>query len=298
LLYNRSQIHKIEIMWKWSKWVLLLLVLAGTIVLALTISSSHQNKENTEPTENVQIILGPGEETRTFTTDELQAANIALKNGIIIEDPENDFYPIPHGTIQKEDNRPDNSDPYPIPWTDLKSVNIGADKNYLYVKSTFWGQFPNERTIYNGDLVWGSGVKLTNFKFKNKESKIDSADMSDTIRYDNEPIPGLLHSAMISPTITVNFELQFKTTTGEGMITGGPGFDYILAAYPLKNYDLKLGDEVTFDASSESGSDKFHHEAIDLLLDQTNSKFGKTLIYKIGSNTYSILSNPDQKDHS
>ena len=75
------------------------------------------------------------------------------------------------------------------------------------------------------------------------------------------------------------------------MIGGGSGYDYILGAYPLSLFNLEIGDKVTFSISTETGSAKYHHEAINFLLDQpdVNAKAGATIEYILGSNTYKNL---------
>ena len=77
-----------------------------------------------------------------MTKEELAKANTALEAGIFIEDEENDFIDLPEGL--QGDGRPDSQDPLPLPFADIKSVRIGADETYIYLKYEFYGTFPDE----------------------------------------------------------------------------------------------------------------------------------------------------------
>ena len=57
-------------------------------------------------------------------------------------------------------------------------------------------------------------------------------------------------------------------------------------------FGIKLGDEVTFSFSTETGSNTYHHEALDLVLNQEGSKFGATIQYRLGDNVYEALPSP------
>jgi hypothetical protein len=93
-------------------------------------------------------------------------------------------------------------------------------------------------------------------------------------------------------------ETIFKVLTDDSMVEGGPGYDYILSAFPLSLFSLKLGDEVTFDSDTETGSVIYHHEAVDTLLGELDSKFGKIIRYRIGADQYEIVPNPEYNGHS
>jgi hypothetical protein len=186
-------------------------------------------------------------------------------------------------------------------------VSVGADQHYIYFKFQFWGVFPQKAVTYNGDLIRGTGAKITSFTFVNSEGNKDSADLgagpwyvtTENAKWVTTNRATLGQSAMISPTGKDDkMETIFKVNTGAGMVDGGPGCDYILSAFPISLFNLKLGDEVTFDSSTETGSTIFHHEALDLLLDKPGDKFGETIKYKLGSDYYEIVPNPDYNNHS
>jgi hypothetical protein len=296
----------------WWIWAVLGI---GIVILAVIIYSGFKDGTQTDGGHNNQtymtkdgILIDGGKDglTRPFTDTELTAANLAIANGIKIEDTQYDWYKFPVGSIQP-DGRPDNPEPYPLPWTDFRSVSVGVDQNYIYFKFQFWGEFPLGAVSYNGDLINSTGAKITNFTFTNNEGKKDSADLGAGPWYvtmeNNTWVPAenvrLGQGAMISPTgRDEHMETIFKINTGAGMIAGGPGYDYILSAFPLSLFNLKLGDEVTFDSSTETGSKIYHHEAVDILLDKPGEKFGEVVIYKLGSDHYEIMLNPDYSNHS
>jgi hypothetical protein len=263
-----------------------------TLGVLVRVWAFETNRGNVQNEDNV-------EHTGQFSDAQLQQANLVLSNGIKIDDPENDFYHFPENHFQP-DGRPDNPGPYPLPYTDLRSLTVGADQDYFYTNFQFWGQFPDGPAIYNGDALSSVTVKSESFTFINGENNEDSAQLGDQVVFienqeggNTEPSehPTLSHAAMITPTgQDEQMETVYETNTGAGMVSGGPGYDYVLSAYPLRIFDIKLGDEVTFSFSTETGSNTYHHEALDLLLGQEGSKFGATIQYKLGDNAYDVLS--------
>ena len=90
-------------------------------------------------------------------------------------------------------------------------------------------------------------------------------------------------------------EILYKINTGEGLIAGGAGQDYILSAFPLSLFGIKLGDEVLFSCATETGSKVYHHAAVDVLFGSPTSKAGATLSYVLGAGDYKIEKLPDSK---
>lgn len=263
----------------------------------------HQKKTEEKPQEkkkNEGDFVAVGE-TKTFSAEQLAAANTALNNGIKIDDPQNDWYKVAEGTKQS-DGRPDNPNPYPLGWTDLKSLNIGADQNYIYIKFIFWDRFPDKALSYSGDKMDGGSAKINYFTFTNSQGKQDWADLITPISLREQSNGKLMPSevmAMISPKgKDVHNETLFTTYTKDGLFAGGPGKDYLLSAFPLEQFNLKLGDKVTFDCTTEIGSEIYHHEAIDILLSRDDSKFADTIEYVLGSNTYQNMAQQNEDTHS
>ena len=236
-----------------------------------------------------------GVPTERFTSSQLATAQEALKNGITFTDPQNDWYIIAPGTTQPY-GRPDNPDTYPLGWTDVKSISIGANGTYLYVKFEFWDEFPFEQPVYNGDAITGVGGKIEQFTFTKADGTEDTADLGAGVDWIADQNSGRIQtilgqSAMISPIGVDEYsETVYERYTGAGLIAGGPGYNYVLSAFPLSLLNLQLGDTVTFALSSETGSTTYHHEAIDFLLsDSRESKEKNSTRYTLGSDTYELI---------
>jgi len=279
-------------------------VMIFIILLMIVFTACSSNQKNATEMQDKYAKNDKGEPTRSFTSAELQAAEKALQNGVKIDDQQNDFFKIPPGTVQP-DGRPDNPNPYPLPWIDFQSVSFGADENYLYVKFQFWGKFPKKGIIYDGDMIWSTGAKIDEMYFVNPEGKNDSAEFCSDVMFvrDDEHGNRVLadeslvgHLTMISPQgHDEKMETIYKTRTGAGMVAGGAGYDYVLSAIPLRIFGIKLGDEIIISFATETGSSKYHHEAIDFILDnpEHTTKGGAKLKYKLGSNSYENLGIPD-----
>jgi len=279
----------------WWIWLL-----AGALALLLlfatwTIITNHRTRPRTA--EGTYISPGKDGQGRAFTASELKAAESALAGGIKIDDPQHDWFQFPPGSIQP-DGRPDNPDPYPYGWTDLRSVRVGADQQYIYFKFQFWDEFPKNAVSYNGDLIRDTGAKVTDFKPLSTTIGFTSGDLGADIFFlesqDGDWVPArhitIGQGAMLSPIGTDEYmETLYQTYTSLGMVDGGPGHDFLLAAFPLSLFNLKLGASVSFSIATETGSLAFHHEAMDLLLEQPGSKFGLTIHYQLGSNTYETV---------
>jgi hypothetical protein len=280
-----------------KRFWLLVLVLAIIILIILVMSAYNGHQQGVD----LQKKTDKGDKSQPFTEKQLEAGNLALQDGIKIDDPQNDYFKFPLHHFQP-DGRPDNDNPYPLNYTDLRSLSIGADQDYLYVKFQFWGEFPEKSPYYNGDLIWSVGGKIEDFNFTNSEGKQDSAELGDSVWFvgNNEkgeisPVeqPSIGQLSLISPTgKDEKMEMVYKTWNGSGMIAGGPGYDYLIGAYPLRLFGIKLGDNVTFSASTETGSTVYHHVCIDFILGKEGYLGGSTIKYKLGDNKYEIIKPP------
>lgn len=177
---------------------------------------------------------------------------------------------------------------------------MGADSVYVYVKFHFWGRFPDEPVTYNGDTIAGGCGKINSFSFTNEEGQQDTADLISNISFSqmsNREIQGVDLIAIISPSgHDEDLETIFTVYSNEGLIAGGGGTDYLLGAFPLDQFNLELGDTVTFDSTSEFGSEVYHHEAVDILFSRENTKFGETIQYVLGSNEYTVVPPVDEEN--
>jgi len=294
-------------------WVILVAIFLGiglSILIYAAIDGNIHDREMQALSDKVKTDKN-NSETKTedqyywaskMSDAQLEKANKALSQGIKIDDPQNDFYHPTAGTIQG-DGRPDNTDPYSILFTDLKSFSTGADNENLYFKYEFWGEFPQEAFSYNGELIHGIGVNIW-LTFVNTEGAQDNAELSDCVIYvdkvGQDPTkwqsmnPRVLHELRLSPIgLDEKGETIYKKedNSNSGAIIGGPGFNYFESYYPLSIFGIEYGDKVLLAIITETGSATFHHEAADFLLDQPDviAKAGATIEYVLGSNTYKNL---------
>jgi len=294
---NQAHGSRKVILKSWGFWVILtiiFLVLAGVIYSKLIQHQLSPAKESAGL---------DGQTTRSFSKSELDAANAALAKGVKFEDPQNDFYIIPKDVIEG-DGRPNNNKPYPLGYTDMKSFTVAADESYLYFKHELWDKFPRSLPQYGDDSIWITGPAVDQMFFY-KDGQADLAQIISELGYttgrptaDNKvsPLkkPELRNSIMMSPTgLDSTGDNIVKNHTRSGMIAGGVGTDYVLSAVPLNIFGLKLGDEIIFSVGDETGSAIYHHESVDLLLEEGNNKNGDKIRYKLGSATYERMSLSD-----
>lgn len=296
-------------------WWLGLAVILAVVVIGVSIGTkkngSPDKEKNLNGTTNNDVpVEGSGDPNKTgktlpFTEDQLRVAETALASGIKIEDPKDDFYIYTHYRTT-DTYRGNNISPYPMPFTDLKSLSVGADSKYLYLKFEYWGILPNDHVSYNGDYIISHGGKLDEilFKDKNGQDKVDAAH--DGIGYYVED-NGVYRQ--IDPVInTMSYigrngkdasgEDTFLINSMNGLLLGGPGYDYTLSARPLSELGFGLGDEITFRGSTETGSIKHHHEAIEFVLGRETEGYmeGSLISYTLGENSYQIVKGPETKD--
>jgi hypothetical protein len=290
-------------------WWMILTVLLFSIIVAVSlvyVLRSRDKEVISDESEGETIQLeedDPYAWVIEFSEEELQHANQALSGGITINAPENDFYHPPEGSVQA-DGRPDNPNPYPIPFTDLKRVTVGADGENLYVKYEFWGEFPTEAYVYENEMIHAVGAKMTEFTFTDSDGDEDVAELDLSVMYIEKPEgvdprdyppmnPKMLLEYRITPLgLDETMETIFESTGNSdiGRAFGGPGYDYLLGSYPLSLFDISLGDIVEFSVTTESGSTTFHHEGSDFLLDAPPpAKSGSKIQYTLGEDTYEDL---------
>jgi hypothetical protein len=245
-----------------------------------------------------------------FDDNELKAAEAALAKGITIADPQNDWAPISEGV--QPDGRMDNGNPYPISFTDVKSVTLGADSQYFYVKVDLYGIIPADVTYWENkdqkktDFIHGFGCNVVLDRFFNRNTgKEDTGMMQLGLSYIEgniwgfmtnpvfytPPVVGLSSYATPSGIKDERNEELYSTTSGQGLVAGGAGTNYVIGAFPLSTFGLQPGDVVELEVSMETGSLLFHHECVDVILD-SGYKAGDTIRYKLGSDTYENLGPP------
>jgi len=293
--------------------LILLISLVGFLV-SLNQTEKKRNAEK-EQQKQAQINKERAKENQgykyiepTMTEAELAKASLALKNGVSIDDPANDFAIPPVGV--DADGKSDNQKPYSLGWNDIKKVTFGADNENFYIRYDFYGMFPNSMVTTEGDDIRGIGgnvglskftstdgttnegmwqIGLTYAESKGKDSKDESAGF-------NIITPRLHVTSIASPTseIDKHGETIYSLGSDKGKVYGGVGKDFLMAAFPLANLHVLPNSDISFDISVETNSHIYHHSSIDPLLDFGSSKSGKTIQYKLGSNTYTSFK-PDYK---
>jgi hypothetical protein len=245
-----------------------------------------------------------------FSAEQLRTAEAALTSGVTINDPEADWAPISEGF--QPDGRMDNGKPYPLAFTDVKSVSFGADDQYLYLKVVLYDVIPADVVYWENDefkktdYIQGMGCNLGLSSFLNRNTgKTDEGLMQLGVTY----IEGSGRENLENPTFytpPVVATSNFATLTGtkdkynediygvsasNGLTSGGAGKNYFMGAFPLSLFGLQLGDVIEFSISMEVGSKLFHHECVDVLLD-CGYKTGETIRYQLGAGTYENLGPP------
>jgi hypothetical protein len=247
---------------------------------------------------------------KPFSAKELKAAEAALAAGVTITDPANDWAPISEGT--QPDGRMDNGNPYPISFTDVKSMTFGADSQYLYLKVELYDIIPTkvvywQNTEFNKeDFIHSFSCNFGLSHFLNRNTgKADGGLMQLGVSYvEGDPRDNLVNPKFLNPPVVAisnfatvtgnkdkNNEDTYNVSNGDGRTGGGAGKNYVIGAFPLSNFGLQFGDVIEFDFSMETGSKLFHHECVDVILD-CGYKAGETIRYKLGANTYESLGPP------
>ena len=90
---------------------------------------------------------------------EIQQAETALANGIIINDPAQDF-PLMGQKGENVKEKPNNDNPYNLPFLDIKEVKAAKDGNYLYFKVIFFDKIPKRIVRLSGDRLLSDGMKV------------------------------------------------------------------------------------------------------------------------------------------
>lgn len=291
-------------------WILIGIIptlLLSALMVYIIVRNSSQNEESTIiPTQEEMKkdqdgyeIVDPYWWSSKLTDQELVDASEALSTGIKINDDQNDFYHPPEGTIQP-DGMPDNPNPFPIPFTDLKSVSIGADDENLYIKYEYGGVFPDQAPTYQGEMIYDVGAKVAQMHYVTKSGIADQADVAGSVMlYDGDAkrtfaIGRLLNEYRITPTGNYDEtgdETFERSGQDQGKIFGGSGYNYVLCMLPLSLFDIELGTEITFESGSEAHSASFHHEAIDNL-GVGDLQFSPIFTHVLGSDSYQVSPNP------
>ncbi len=290
----------------WLIFIIAIVVLAGGFIVISNIQGqkneeqkqSQKDKQKADETNNQEYVY----EDPVMNTEQLATATTALQSGISIDDPANDFAQVaeaPKGL----DGKNDNTKPYQLNWNDVKKVTIGADNENFYIRYDYYGAIPGNMVTVGGDDIktlscnvglakfisnsgqQNEGMFQVGVQFTEQRGK-DSKD--ESLGYDAlaKPRMGLTSIASPSSQLDKYGETEYAIQSQNGTVFGGIGSDYIIAAFPLANLDIKPGSEMTFDISVETNSRIYHHSSIDPILDYGSTKTGMQITYNLGSNSY------------
>ncbi len=208
------------------------------------------------------------------------AAESAFRSGVTIEDEQNDF--VMMGTNKEEPNE-NNPSPYRLSYLDIKSLQLGADEKYLYYKVTFQEMIPQSGTKVGDDQILDPGMKLNLVDDQNQDYAI--LDLG----YSYLPL-GLYNIGTYyyyGPTGVVwPEENRFLHQDYDSKIFGGPGYEYVMGAFPLKKLGLGIKQEVNLTLSIEARSKKYSHAAVDNLGGE--DKMPGIITWKIGGKQFII----------
>lgn len=244
-----------------------------------------------------------------MTAEQLDKANAALVSGVIIDDQEDDFAISPLGPAGL-DGKTDNPNAYKLKWNDIKKVTFGADPDNFYVRYDFYGVIPTTMVTVNGDDIKSIACNIGLSKFTTTSGATDEGMWQVGISYTEQhgkdskdesagydvitPRIGLTSIATPTSVQDKYGETMYTTSSSNGAVSGGAGYDYLVALFPLANLNMAPGTSITFDIGVETNSRTYHHSSIDPLLDFGSAKSGKVITYTLGSNTYTSII-PDYK---
>jgi len=238
------------------------------------------SSENNQPTQE-NIVDNTG--NNASVSEEM--ANIALSSGTKIIDQTGDW--ISTG------DQGDNPSFYPIDFVDIKEVDVGVDENYLYVKATFNGQWPesdNDWPSINGDqITWTEFSAMIDADNNSQTGCLSdggteialefSMRMNDTT---GNP-PGAHHGYKTDPS-GIEFPEENRYLgdydLSDNKMIGGPGYNYVTGVYPLENLKLTVGQGITLKMKAESMSERYNHAAFD----DMNFLNGPSIVITLGEN--------------
>ena len=169
----------------------------------------------------------------------------------------------------------DNHVIYPVDFGDINNLKIGLDDQYLFIKLTMNGTFPEEGgsfPVFDRDQLHKYGFDLRVDTDNNNRTGCLSDNGAEFmtgygIAYEN----GQIHTNWISystdPTGTETSELaRYKNTVFTNQLQfGGVGHDYFSMAIPLSPLRITRGQEITINAWVEISSDRYDHASFDIL---------------------------------
>lgn len=219
---------------------------------------------------------GGSGQVRAMSKVEISRAGAALAKGIFLEDQKDDFSWFVKG--------------FNLARFDLKSVTIGVNKKYLYLKYQVFDKF-NEQRLINAYTMTGTGfnASLRLVKDQKKVSPYGTglySTLGAGVDFQGDKVEG-------GATYFLNIPDGLPESGMEGYgITKGMdaiatrGGSWLIAAFPLKSIGLKYGDDVIMTFGTETGSTTEFHLAIDPLMGYGKTKCPANIHFVVGESKY------------
>ena len=258
----------------WWSWVIIVVVLGGLFILVMSIITDDEKKS-----ENY-------ENTVQFSSDQLEKANEALNNGITINDGKDDFLTEADLVVEG----------YQVPPFDAKSISFGIDDRYFYFKCIYWETAPKDLKIKDyTDFQMNCGISLYIDQKQDNVTKWGKGQYHLlATNYDFAEKILMIELYLDIPEGAPEEEYDYKANSHYinwpkgGLVYGGAGYDNVIAAWPLSELGMKIGDAVTININTEVGAKESKtHLAVDMI-PQGSKKDDSKIKWILGQNEYLV----------
>ena len=186
-----------------------------------------------------------------------QEAEKVLAQGISINDPAQDF-PLMGQKGENVKEKPNNDNPYNLPFLDIKEVRAAKDSEYLYFQIIFFDKIPRHLVKLSGDKIISDGIKVNIVNDKG----VEQLDLGIAYGYRFLNDANCFYST--EPTgIEWPENARFAKENRDCKVFVGA--DYVIGALPTKDNALLREPTIYFNVQHEAESRKFDHAAVDLL---------------------------------
>jgi len=174
----------------------------------------------------------------------------------------------------------DNPSIYPVDYADINNLKIGLDDQYLYIKLTMNGTFPevvSDFPAFEGDPLNSFGFNIGLDNDNNNRTGCISDGGTDSIigwGFHSENGRVSIYSQYFAgPTgIETPEQARYQNNVfGVEIQFGGPGHDYFTMAIPLSPLLIAKGQEITINSWAESASNRYMHASFDVLCPESLS---------------------------
>jgi hypothetical protein len=220
------------------------------------------------------MILLASCDNETTRVSRIREADIdgILNHSTEIVDPSGDWISTGH--------EGDNPGIYPVDYVDINNLRIGLDDQYLYIKLTINGTFPevvSDFPTFEGDPVNSFGFNMGLDNDSNNRTGCISDGGTDSIigwgfHSENGRV-SIYSQYFTSPTgIETPEQARYQNSVfGVEIQFGGPGHDHFTMAIPLSPLLIAKGQEITINSWAESASNRYMHASFDVLCPESLS---------------------------